>query len=202
MDCFADIYVSQGSVATYARCGEIVNIHLTANLPLNLPLKFFFKSVKIWQKYGHESVACLFWPILYMSACWARGWPLQNSKTDQDAFYGADLSAFMKPRIGWGHNSATWQIRLNDPCTSAMLPYVKLLWPLVTCTYQSYRVVMLLTFILIIIISSIPSPLTLSFQAQNLPFPQNVAFLFFFRTDSTDSSDCSPILLSISVWYL
>ena len=101
-----------------------------------------------------------------------------------------------------GDNSATWQIRLNDPCTSAMLPYVKLLWPLVTCTYQSYKVVMLLTFILIIIISSIPSPLTLSFQAQNLPFPQIVAFLFFYRTDSTDSSDCSPILLSISVWYL
>ena len=200
MDCFADIYVSQGSVATYARCGEIVNVHLTANLPLNLPLKFFWNRLRF-----DRSMVMSLWPAFFgpscMSACWARGWPLQNSKTDQDAFYGADLSAFMKPRIGWGHNSATWQIRLNDPCTSAMLPYVKLLWPLVTCTYQSYRVVMLLTFILIII-SSIPSPLTLSFQAQNLPFPQNVAFLFFFRTDSTDSSDCSPILLSISVWYL
>jgi len=28
---FADINVSQGSVATYARCGGIFNIHLTAN---------------------------------------------------------------------------------------------------------------------------------------------------------------------------
>jgi len=27
--CFADINVSQGSVATYARCGKIFNIHLT-----------------------------------------------------------------------------------------------------------------------------------------------------------------------------
>jgi len=33
--CFADINVSQGSVATYARCG-IFNTHLTANLPRNL----------------------------------------------------------------------------------------------------------------------------------------------------------------------
>jgi len=39
MACFADIYVSQGSVATYARCGGIFDIHLTAHLPWNLPLK-------------------------------------------------------------------------------------------------------------------------------------------------------------------
>jgi len=30
---FADINVSQGSVATYARDDGILNIHLTANLP-------------------------------------------------------------------------------------------------------------------------------------------------------------------------
>ena len=48
----------------------------------------------------------------------------------------------------------------------------------------SYTVVMLLTFIFIII-SSIPSPLTLSFQAQNLPILQilsSVAFLFSWLT--------------------
>jgi len=39
MACFADINVSQGSVATYARYGGILNIHLTANLPRNLPVK-------------------------------------------------------------------------------------------------------------------------------------------------------------------
>ena len=33
MACFADINISQGSVATYARCGGIFNMHLTANLP-------------------------------------------------------------------------------------------------------------------------------------------------------------------------
>jgi len=39
MACFADINVSQGSVATYARCGGIFDILLTANLPRNLPVK-------------------------------------------------------------------------------------------------------------------------------------------------------------------
>jgi len=46
--CSADINVSQGSVATYARCGGVFNIHLTANLPRNLPVKYiFFKLVNI-----------------------------------------------------------------------------------------------------------------------------------------------------------
>jgi len=36
MACFADINVSRGNVATYARCGEIFNQHLTINLPRNL----------------------------------------------------------------------------------------------------------------------------------------------------------------------
>ena len=51
MACLADINVSQGSAATYARCDGIVNSRLTANLPRNLSVNFF-KSVKISQKYG------------------------------------------------------------------------------------------------------------------------------------------------------
>ena len=60
MACLADINVSQGSVATHARCDRIFNDHLTANLPRNLPMKTIFKSVKIWQNYGHESMAPFF----------------------------------------------------------------------------------------------------------------------------------------------
>jgi len=41
MACFADSNVSQGSVATYARCGGIFNIHFAANLPRNFPSEFF-----------------------------------------------------------------------------------------------------------------------------------------------------------------
>jgi len=47
MACFADINVSQSSVATDARCGGIFDIHLTANLPRNLPVKRICKSVNI-----------------------------------------------------------------------------------------------------------------------------------------------------------
>ena len=39
MACFAAINPSQGSVAN-ARCGGIFNIHLTTNLPWNLPVIF------------------------------------------------------------------------------------------------------------------------------------------------------------------
>ena len=39
MACFADIGVSQGSVATYARFDGTLNMHLTANLLGNLPVK-------------------------------------------------------------------------------------------------------------------------------------------------------------------
>jgi len=87
MACFANISVSQGSVATYTRCGGIFNIRLTTNSPRNLPVIFLksikiwqnyvirltanlpkkssskkIKSVKIWQNYGHESVTPLFCP--------------------------------------------------------------------------------------------------------------------------------------------
>ena len=68
MACSADISVSQGSVATYARCSGIFDfdIHLTANLPRNLPVIKILKSVKNRQNYGQESVAPFFWPTLYI----------------------------------------------------------------------------------------------------------------------------------------
>jgi len=62
MACFADINVSQGSVAAYARCGGICYIHLTTNLLRNLPVKKWLKSVMVRQNYGHASVALFFCP--------------------------------------------------------------------------------------------------------------------------------------------
>jgi len=46
MACFADANVSQGSVATYARCGRIFNMHLIANLPRNFPVKNLVNQLK------------------------------------------------------------------------------------------------------------------------------------------------------------
>jgi len=53
---FSDISVSQGSVVTCLTGGEIVNNtkSCTANLLLNLSVKEFWKSVKLWQSYGQD----------------------------------------------------------------------------------------------------------------------------------------------------
>jgi len=51
---FSDIHISQGSVATYVRCGEIFKNEFVGNLPLSLSLKESRKSVNIWGSYGQE----------------------------------------------------------------------------------------------------------------------------------------------------
>jgi len=57
MACFAGINVSQGSVATHARCGGILNIHLTANLPRSLPVIFFKNRLRF-----DRSIVMSLWP--------------------------------------------------------------------------------------------------------------------------------------------
>jgi len=56
MACFGEFNVSQGSVATYARCGGIFNVLLTANLPRNLPVTIFY-----WLRFDRIMVMSL-WP--------------------------------------------------------------------------------------------------------------------------------------------
>ena len=55
-DCcqFSGIHISQGSVATYLRCGGIFKYDFVANLPVSLSVKKFRKSVNIWRSYGQE----------------------------------------------------------------------------------------------------------------------------------------------------
>jgi len=50
----SDIHISQGSVATYFRCGGIFRDKFVANLPMSLSVKGFLKSVNIWGSYGQE----------------------------------------------------------------------------------------------------------------------------------------------------
>jgi len=45
----------QGSVATYLRCGGIVNNQMKKGLLLSLEWKKNLKSVNIWQSYKQES---------------------------------------------------------------------------------------------------------------------------------------------------
>jgi len=64
MACFADINVSQGSVATLARCGGIFNIHLTANLLRNLPVK------KIVNRLRFDRIVVMnLWPRFFGPPC-------------------------------------------------------------------------------------------------------------------------------------
>ena len=57
MACFAEINVSQGSVATCARCGGIFNFHFTTNLSRNLPVRFFLNRLR-FVGYRCQSRAC------------------------------------------------------------------------------------------------------------------------------------------------
>ena len=68
-DCcqFSDIHISQGSVATYLRCGGIFKYEFVANLPVTLSVKKFWKSVNIWGSYGQEFSVLFFWDTVYFS---------------------------------------------------------------------------------------------------------------------------------------
>ena len=99
MACFADINISQGSLATYARCRGSFNIHLTTKLFRNFPVKNCEKSVHIWLNYGHEPVAPLFGPpcrsfremTILEGACRAAG-PLLRAENMQRWLCSADTA--------------------------------------------------------------------------------------------------------------
>jgi len=71
---FANINVSQGSVATYARYGGMFNIHLTANLIRNLLVKKIVNRLRsdriivmcLWPRRAYA--VCIFTARCYASA--------------------------------------------------------------------------------------------------------------------------------------
>ena len=80
-DCcqFSDIHISQGSVATYLKCGGIFKYEFVANLPMSLPVKEFWKSVNIWGSYGQQfSVLFFFETQCIMFMHWFLHWFLEN----------------------------------------------------------------------------------------------------------------------------
>ena len=56
-------------------------MHLTANIPRNLSVKTIFKSVKIWQNYGDESVAHFLAHPIYWHPQFHRKSPLALKQT-------------------------------------------------------------------------------------------------------------------------
>ena len=64
-DCcqFSYIHISQGSVATYLRCGGIFKYEFVANLQVSLPVKEFWKSVNIWGSYGRSLPVLTYLPV-------------------------------------------------------------------------------------------------------------------------------------------
>jgi len=67
--------ISQGSVVTQLRCGEIISQGFVANLLVNLSVKEVWKSVKIWRSYGQYFSALFFWLRVYMARCSTSGLP-------------------------------------------------------------------------------------------------------------------------------
>jgi len=62
--CFTYINVSQGSVATYARCGGIFHMHLTATLLRGLPMKSILNRLKFDRIVVMSLWSCFCWPTL------------------------------------------------------------------------------------------------------------------------------------------
>ena len=57
---FLNSDISQGSVVTQLRCGEIISQGCVANLLVNLSVKEVWKSVNIWRSYGQYCSALFF----------------------------------------------------------------------------------------------------------------------------------------------
>jgi len=55
-----EIYISQGSLATHLRCGEIYNDFFITHLLLSPSVKEFWKSVNICRSYGQLSTGMFF----------------------------------------------------------------------------------------------------------------------------------------------
>jgi len=56
-------------IATYLRCGGVVNNQTKKGLLLSLRVKIFLKSVNIWQRYEQER-DCLMHFLHLLAVCW------------------------------------------------------------------------------------------------------------------------------------
>jgi len=60
LSLFSDLNISQGSVTTPLRCGQVFNDNFIANLLANLSEQEVWKSVSIWWRYKCKCSVLLF----------------------------------------------------------------------------------------------------------------------------------------------
>ena len=121
---FSVIHVSQGSVATYVRCGGMSTQRCKANFLLSLAVKEFLKSVKIWQSYCQKFGGFLF---------------LEHSLDKLTAYFRPipDVYGSMFTRPMSRHRRDWWVEHRNKwPWTSASVPTFMETWPVVFHKFQ------------------------------------------------------------------
>ena len=86
----------QGTVAKYAARGGVLNSSFTTNFLENLTAKEFWKSVKNWQKYGHEfRVLFLAHPVVVKVTTLARVCQQNNNSYWQHPVEAIELGLYL-----------------------------------------------------------------------------------------------------------
>ena len=75
----------QGSVATYLRCGGLINNQIKKGLFLSLWVKEILKSLNIWQSYKQER-DCLVHFVCLANALLKDGESAQNKESSSEIF--------------------------------------------------------------------------------------------------------------------
>ena len=136
-----DINPTAPCICCYTTCGTIMSAkqatddkRCTFNYKLTVEFSSKkFKSIQVWQNYGHESVVPLFWPALYFFLC-----PIQTTEADDDATrpscrVGVNwtwdcmrlLGMFTTPGVGSNGKSNCWWLRLAfQPLRSRILSWL------------------------------------------------------------------------------
>ena len=133
---FSDIHISQGSVATYLRCGGIFKYEFVANLPFSLLAKEFWKSVNILGSYGQE-----FSVLFFETQCI---WFLRTQNISKSKFSGAlseprwgSLQRSHRPSSWWGGGGLAAPSPVTSP--SALGPLGLAFWVSVCSWLQIWQ---------------------------------------------------------------
>jgi len=112
---FSVIHVSQGSVATYVRCGGMSTQCCIANFLLSLSVKEFLKSVKIWLIYCQSLGAWFFGTrciIYHVTQCINS---IERTTNKEEAISSVAKNHKYKRINGCGHSQFAGRIN-SDAC--------------------------------------------------------------------------------------